>query len=115
MTPHSTAVPASPTKRRSAAAPQRISDVLSPLLTRLAGAKRPMADDVKRFWRRVAGAQAAKHSHPTSLRDGELIVAVDASPWLWYLTLRRPKLLEGFRTTWGPDHVTTIRLRIQPA
>ncbi|OGX38970.1 MAG: hypothetical protein A3C53_03605 [Omnitrophica WOR_2 bacterium RIFCSPHIGHO2_02_FULL_68_15] len=109
-----TPLPISITKRRPST-PQRISDVLSPLLTQLVEAKRPTADEVGRLWRRIVGAKAAKHSHPTSLRHGELMIAVDASPWLWHLTLRRPKLLEGFRATWGPDQVTTIRLRIKTA
>ncbi len=97
------------------ATPQRVGDVLSPLMTRLAGAKRPTADEVGRLWRRVVGRRAAQHSHPTSLRHGELLIAVDTSAWLWNLSLQRPKLLEGFRAAWGPDLVTTIRLRITTA
>ena len=99
----------------TAATPQPIGDVLSPLMTRLAEAKRPTADEIGRLWRRLVGAQAAQRSRPTSLRRGELLVAVDTSAWLWSLSLRRPKLLAGFRAAWGPEQVTAIRLRIRTA
>lgn len=97
----------------TAATPQRISEVLSPLMVQLTEAKRPTADEVGRLWRRLVGTQAAQHSHPTSLRRGELLVAVDTSAWLWHLSLRRPKLLSGFHAAWGPDSIATIRLRIK--
>ena len=104
-----------PRRSATSSAPQAISDVLSPLMTQLTATKRPTADEVGRLWRRVVGAKAARHSRPTSFRLGELLVAVDTSAWLWNLSLQRPKLLKGFRAAWGPDLVTSIRLRITTA
>lgn len=91
---------------------QAIGDVLSPLMAQLAAVKRPTVEEIERVWRRLVGVKAARHSYPTSLRHGELLVAVDTSAWLWNLSFQRARLVEGFRATWGQDLVTTIRLRI---
>ena len=96
------------------AATQRVHDLVAPLVARLAAAKRPSADEVTTLWRALVGPKAAKHSHPTSLRSGELLVAVDASTWLWNLSLQRPRLLEGCQAAWGAETITTIRLRMKP-
>lgn len=101
--------PSSPT------GPERVQAILSPLVAQLTVAKRPSADAVAALWRRLVGPQAARHSRPTSLRQGELMIAVDASVWLWNLSLQRPRLLEGFRAAWGREAVTTIRLRMRPS
>jgi len=93
---------------------QRVQELIAPLVARLAAAKRPSADEVSTLWRRLVGPKAAKHSHPTSLRGGELMVAVDTSTWLWNLSLQRPRLLEGCQAAWGVDTVTMIRLRMKP-
>ncbi len=93
---------------------QRVQDLVSPLVARLAAAKRPSADEVSALWRKLVGSKAAHHSHPTSLRGGELMVAVDTSTWLWNLSLQRPRLLEGCQAAWGADTVTMIRLRMKP-
>lgn len=100
------------TKSKATTSPEAIGDVLSPLMAQLTSAKRPSSDDVGQVWRKLVGAKAARHSRPTSLRHGELLVAVDTSAWLWHLTMQRPRLLEGLRAAWGPTHVTSIRLRI---
>lgn len=103
------------TKSKASSTPEAIGDVLSPLMARLTTAKRPSSDEVGRVWRTLVGAKAARHSRPTSLRQGELLIAVDASAWLWNLTLQRPRLLTGLQAALGPEQVTTIRLRIHPA
>lgn len=95
-------------------ATQRVQELVSPLVARLAAAKRPSADEVAALWRKLVGTKAARHSHPTSLRGGELMVAVDASTWLWNLSLQRPRLLEGCQAAWGAATVTMIRLRMKP-
>lgn len=94
--------------------PRRVNEILSPLITQLTVAKRPSAEEVAQVWRRLVGPQAAKHSQPTSLRRGELLVAVDTSAWLWNLSLQRQRLVEGLQMAWGGEAVTIIRLRIKP-
>lgn len=94
--------------------PQRVAEILSPLIGSLTVAKRPSEDEVRRLWRRLIGAQAARHSCPTSLRRGELLVSVDSSVWLWNLSLERRRLLTALQAEWGADTVTGIRLQIHP-
>lgn len=95
--------------------PQRVEAILAPLITALTVTKRPSADEVAQLWRRLVGPRAARHSRPTSLRRGELLVAVENSVWLWNVTLQRQQILEGLRAAWGAEAVTALRCRIQPS
>jgi len=88
-------------------------DLLSPLVARLTVAKHPSAEEVDRLWRKLVGSKAARHSHPTSLRRGELLVAVDASVWLWNLSFQRQRLVEELQAAWGPETVAAIRFRMK--
>ena len=94
---------------------RRVEEILTPLIAQLTVAKRPTADEAAKLWRRLVGPTAAKHSQPTSLRRGELLVVVDTSAWLWNVSLQRPRLLEGLQAAWGSEAVTAIRLRIKPS
>ena len=96
-------------------APRRVEEILSPLMARMTVARRPSADEVAALWRQLAGPRAAQHSRPTSLRQGELLVTVDSSVWLWNLSLQREALLKGLQAAWGMDAVSAIRLRIHPS
>ena len=114
--PAVTALRAPPRRdKTSLPSPQRVQAILAPLVAKMTATKRPSAEEVAALWRRVVGAQAARHSRPTSLRQGELLVAVDASVWLWTLTLQRQHLLEQLRAAWGTEAVTAIRLRMSDA
>lgn len=93
--------------------PQTIRELVTPLVARLTVSKRPSAEEVAASWRRLVGPRAARHSQPTSLRSGELLVAVDTSVWLWNLSLQRHQLLEGLQAAWGAETITAIRLRMR--
>ena len=97
--------------------PKRAQEIVAPILTAMAAAanQQPSVEEAGTRWRKLVGAKAARHSRPTSLRRGELLVAVDSSAWLWNLSLQRQELLEGLRAAWGPETVKAIRLRIQSA
>lgn len=99
----------------SSSRPRTVRELLTPLVAQLTASKRPSADEVAQVWRKLVGPRAARHSHPTSLRRGELLIAVDTSVWLWNLSLQRPRLLEGLQAAWGADTVTSIRLRMRAA
>src|SRR2546427_240071 len=47
---------------------------------------------IRRAWREVVGADAARRAQPRAFTDGCLTVAVDNSPWLHELTLRGEEL-----------------------
>ena len=93
--------------------PHAVRDLLTPFLAQVTATSRPSAEEVARRWRQLVGAQAARHSQPTSLRGGELRVAVDTSAWLWNLSLQRPTLVRALQAAWGPEAVTVIRLRMR--
>lgn len=94
--------------------PQPLKELLNPILKRWADEKRPGAEQIQDSWKKVVGARAAQHSRPTSLRKGELLVAVESSVWLWNLSLKRAEYLEKLQTLWGPEIVRSVRLKIKP-
>ncbi|MBI4313503.1 MAG: DUF721 domain-containing protein [Candidatus Omnitrophica bacterium] len=98
----------------SKSSPQPLKDILNPLMKRWADEKRPGAEDIRRMWRKLVGTKAAQHSCPTSLRKGELLVAVDTSVWLWNLSLRRGEFLKELQASWGSDSVQSVRFKIKP-
>jgi len=93
--------------------PQRMRDLLSPLVAHLTVARRPSAEEVDQLWRKLVGSKAARHSRPTSLRRGELLVAVDTSVWLWSLSFQRQRLVEELQAAWGHETVSAIRFRMK--
>jgi predicted nucleic acid-binding Zn ribbon protein len=68
-------------------------------------------EEIKGLWRKAAGSFASRKSHPTSLRKGKLIVAVDNSSVLYDLTLRKREALKLLTEVSG-GRVTEIQFRI---
>jgi len=81
-------------------------------LTRLAGEGALTEERMRTVWERAAGARAATHSAPVSLRRARLIVNVDTSSWLYELTMRRPEIMRRLGGKIGGRAVKTIQFRI---
>lgn len=98
---------------RSSALP--IKEIVNRVISNLSGSdgkeRRLGEEDINRLWRKAAGKTAAFRSRPTSLRKGKLIVAVEDSSLLYYLTLRKKQILDSLSRELE-DRVHDIQFRI---
>ncbi|HEV8437401.1 MAG TPA: DUF721 domain-containing protein [Methylomirabilota bacterium] len=95
--------------------PVRVRDVLVAAVPELR--ERMLEDAIRKDWRRVVGAEFARHSQPSGLRTGALDVTVDNSPLLHEMTLRSGELLAALQARHGPT-LTSMRFmlgRVAPA
>jgi predicted nucleic acid-binding Zn ribbon protein len=63
-------------------------------------------------WRSAAGAKAAAHSKPRSLKSGRLVVNVDGSSWLYELTVKKREILKNLKEALKDKKVKEITFRI---
>lgn len=91
---------------------QAIGDVLKETLKKLISPSRPSEEGVLILWSAAAGADAAKHSKPITIKKSELLVNVDGSSWLYELTLRKKAILKGLEGKFGKKVIKNIRFRI---
>ena len=69
-------------------------------------------DEILKVWEKAAGKRLAGHSRPVSFKTKRLIVNVDSSPWLYELTLQRPKILTRLKKSFKKKPVTELQFRI---
>ncbi len=89
-----------------------IGDVLKETLKKLVSPSRPSEEGVLLLWEAAAGAAAAKHSKPVTIKKSELVVSVDGSSWLYELTMRKKAILKGLEGKFGKKVIKNIRFRI---
>lgn len=65
---------------------------------------------LRRHWPEVVGASIAGHAVPSSLRDGVLVVTVDAAPWATEMRYLADDVTRGLSARGIP--VTELRVRV---
>jgi predicted nucleic acid-binding Zn ribbon protein len=88
-----------------------LGDILGKVVSDL-GKKKLAEDTLAGAWGRAAGKKAAKHTRVVNLRRSKLIVNVDASAWLFELTLEKRALLKKINEGLAGKKIKDIRLRI---
>ncbi|MBI3638006.1 MAG: DUF721 domain-containing protein [Candidatus Rokubacteria bacterium] len=86
--------------------PRVVADLLASALPDLGD--RLFVERLRRAWRDVVGADAARRTRPQNFTNGVLTVTVDNSAWLHELTLRATELAAQLATRHG--EVRSIRL-----
>jgi predicted nucleic acid-binding Zn ribbon protein len=76
------------TKERS------IEHIVKDVIKNLTGKGRLSEEEIKSAWQIAAGEKAAAHTKPVSVKRSVLTVNVDASGWLYELTIKKKELLE---------------------
>jgi len=90
-------------------APRPISLALEGLTTTLAPAT--TLARVQELWERTAGSAIAAAAHPTSERDGVLIVTCSAAVWAQELNLMGPELVSALNAELGDEALHELRCR----
>ena len=91
---------------------ERIDNVIKSVIEKLGRQSNPTSDEIDKIWKEAAGARAAGHSRPASLRKKRLVVNVDGSSWLYELTLRKRELLTELKKKVGSDKIKELQFRI---
>ena len=73
--------------------PDNIKEILKSVVKKLDKREQEEAD-IYEIWEKVAGKRAAKHSKPSSIKAGRMLVNVSEPAWLYELTLGKRKLTE---------------------
>lgn len=99
-----------PKKRR----PQKLSDVVSGVLTEAGISDRVAQAAVIPEWRSLVGPQIARVTEPLSVtRQGTLFVAVTTNGWMTELSLMEPDLLRRLNQRTGRLQIRKIRWQIR--
>jgi len=89
-----------------------LEDLVKKAVSQIIGDKRLSEEGVRGAWTKAAGARAAKHSRPVSLRRSRLVVNVDGSSWLYELTLKKREIMEKLGGRFLGRQLKDIRFRI---
>ena len=89
-----------------------IGDIVKTVFARMESEKTLSREDVEDRWKALAGAAAARHTRPVSLRKSVLTVFVDSSGWLQEMHLRKRKILKQLKRTFGKDRISAIQFKI---
>lgn len=92
--------------------PERIDGVVKSVIERLDKQSNPTSDDIAKIWKEIAGEKAFRHSRPNSLRKKRLVINVDASAWLYELTMKKGELLKMLKEKVGEDKIKELQFRI---
>lgn len=91
---------------------ESLGKIVGPLLQKMHLEARPSREHVDRVWRRLVGQEAARHSWPSVLSKGRLVVSVDSSGWMYTLAQKRQELLEGLVELLGMHQMKSLSFRI---
>ncbi|MDD5427882.1 MAG: DciA family protein [Candidatus Omnitrophica bacterium] len=89
-----------------------IDNIVKDVIKNLSGAGRVSEEDVVGAWAGAAGAKAAKHTKPVSIKKGVMTINVDGSGWLYELTVKKKELLEKLGGKIKGKQVKALRFRI---
>ena len=99
-----------PKKRK----PQKLSDVVSGVLTKAGLSDRVAQATVIPDWPSLVGPQIARVTEPLSVtRQGTLFVAVTTNGWMTELSLMEPELLRRLNQQTGRLQIRKIRWQIR--
>jgi len=98
----------------AAARPANSTNEIVPLVMKQLGLEQRLQQSQVFFlWPNIVGTDIAKHAQPVSLRNGQLIVAVDHPGWLEELVrYHKVMILQRVQDRLGKKTVRDIRFRI---
>ena len=92
--------------------PRRVSESLDRLARRLGAPTAGVTAAVFSRWEELVGPDIAAHSHPVSLHDGVLTLAVDHPAWATQLRFMTAELIDRIGAGTGSSEVTSIVVRV---
>lgn len=69
-------------------------------------------EEVAKMWADIVGKKAARHTRLAAFKAGRLVVNVDASTWLYELTLKKKDIVKKLGERLKGKKLKEVRLRI---
>lgn len=93
--------------------PARLRDTLKAVGADLGLPIAGAVEALRTAWPDVVGEEVAAHARVQAVRDGAVVVVVDAAPWATPLRYREAELVEWARGVIGPaTRVERVRVRV---
>ena len=105
--------PIAPLPGQPGPGPRRVAESLDRLATSLGVPSAGVLAALFSTWPELVGDAVAAHSRPRSLRDGELVVAVDEPAWATQLRWLESDLLVRLGEVLGEGVVQSIDVRVR--
>ena len=103
-------MPAGMKKERSKQ--KSIENIVKEIIGDLSGKGRVSEEEIRKAWEDAAGHRAASHTKPVSIKRSVLTVNVDASGWLYELTIKKRELLKKMEGAIRGKQLKGLRFRI---
>jgi len=87
---------------------KRVGALISPFLKGLGLEEAVRLERIKKEWAAIFREPLSLHMFPSSLKNGDLLIAVDSPVWLQQLSLFKAELMKNLR----PFEVKEIRFRL---
>ncbi|HSL59377.1 MAG TPA: DUF721 domain-containing protein [Acidimicrobiales bacterium] len=107
-------MPWRPLPDAAAPAPRPLGEGLERVLRGLGAPPVDVLAQVFAAWPELVGEAVADASHPLTLDDGRLVVAVDDPVWASQLKWMSADLIARLGARLGDGHVRTIEVRVRP-
>lgn len=91
--------------------PVPVGDVVGNILESLKQARQRSGGAAELFVK-LLDRRSRTHVKPISIKEGELVVNVDSSAWLYTLNTRKPRMLSELKETLGDKEIVDLRFRI---
>ena len=100
-------------RKKTKRQPERINKTINLIIKDLRSVKKTTERHILELWPKISGKRISRHTKPTALKKGCLVVNVDKPAWLYELVQRhKERLLKKIQAKVGEKKLVEIRFRI---
>lgn len=92
--------------------PEPISSLLQGIVENISRAKKNDINTIVNEWSNITGREIFRHTKPVSLKQGNLLVNVDESAWLYQVSFMKNDIVTALNKKLGQNKIKNIRFRI---
>jgi len=74
-----------------------IKDIINSVIEKIAAQGPQRYDRLQEFWKKTQPSKAGRHTRFVGMKDGQVLIYVDSSAWLYQLNLKRDTYLKKFQ------------------
>jgi len=92
---------------------KHVRSIVTGLIRKLESGTAKKANAVTQAWLGAINEKTRGHARPVSFKKGELVVVVENSTWLYYLSMEKGKIKEKINKSYpGRKKIEKIRFRV---
>ncbi|MFH1245000.1 MAG: DUF721 domain-containing protein [Candidatus Omnitrophota bacterium] len=92
--------------------PEAIGNLLQGIVENISQVKKNDINTIAEEWKNITGKEMFAHTKPVSFKQGNLLVNVDESAWLYQVSFMKQDLLSALEKKLGLNKVKNIHFRI---